>query len=112
VAHDSSDIRELKKIKIESVGGYICSTPKINMFLALNFSVCRTIIVPTELAKKLQENENTKYGLPYSWFVKWATLYYFDADGNEHEIEAEEDSPDTYKRADDMDWQDDDEQED
>jgi len=74
--------------------------------LVLNYRVFRCILVPEELAKKLRENENTKYGLPYSWFVKWATLYYFDADGNEHEIEAEDDPLDTYKEADEMNWDD------
>jgi hypothetical protein len=75
--------------------------------LVVYYAISRDIRVPKELAKKLRENENTEYGLPYSWFVKWATLYYFDADGNEHEIQAEDDN-EGYKRADDMNWEDDD----
>ena len=79
----------------------------------INYAIYRCIRVPKELAKKLRENENTKYGLPYSWVLKRDTLYYFDADGNEHEIEAEDDNEGyNYKRADDIFWEDDDEEED
>jgi hypothetical protein len=73
----------------------------------IKYAIYRCIRVSKELAKKLRENENTKYGLPYSWWVKWATLYYFDEDGNVHEIYAEDDN-EGYKRADDMNWEDDD----
>lgn len=108
MAHDVAGIRELKKfIKLNRVSAYQSAHPSpfkmLTTGLVLNYSISRLIRVPVELAKKLRENENTKYGLPYSWFVKWATLYYFDEDGNEHEIEAEDDN-ESCKRADDMNW--------
>ena len=63
--------------------------------LVLEYNFYRKIDVPNELAKKLQENEEAKWGEPWSWYVKWATLYYCDGEKNEHEINAfDEDSPD------------------
>ena len=42
----------------------------------------------------MEENNNTKFGIPFSWYVRCYTLYYFDADGKEHEIDGGEESPD------------------
>jgi hypothetical protein len=77
----------------------------------IKYAIYRCIRVSKELAKKLRENENTEYGLPYSWVLKSDTLYYFDADGNKHEIEAEDDN-EGYEKAEDIFWEDDDEEED
>jgi hypothetical protein len=30
-----------------------------------------------------------KEGKPWSWYIKWNTLYYLDAEGVEHEVESE-----------------------
>jgi hypothetical protein len=33
-----------------------------------------------------EENKKAKYGVPWSWFIKYDTLYYFDEEGNENEL--------------------------
>ena len=79
--------------------------------LVIKYVFYRCIRVPKELAKKLRKNKDTELGLPYSWVLKRDTLYYFDADGNEHEIESKDDN-EGYEKADDIFWEDDDEEED
>lgn len=56
----------------------------------LEYTVTRQIDVPNEIAKKLKENENAPWGDPWSWYVKYATLYYCDEEGEEHEIQSDE----------------------
>jgi hypothetical protein len=79
--------------------------------LVLDYSFSRIINVPNELAKKLKENENAHYGEPWSWYVKWATLYYCDGDKKEHEIEAQDGDADC-KHDDGQNWDDPEESED
>lgn len=79
--------------------------------LVLEYSCSRRINIPNELAEKLKENENAHWGEPWSWYVKWATLYYCDGDKKEHEINAEDGDVD-YKRDDGQNWDDPEESED
>ena len=74
--------------------------------LVLEYNFTRTINVPNELAKKLKENENVAWGMPWSWYVKWATLYYCDGDKKEHEIEAGAAADHDCKHDDDQTWED------
>jgi hypothetical protein len=73
--------------------------------LVLEYSFSRIIDVPNELAKKLQENKDAEWGQPWSWYVKWATLYYCDGDKKEHEIEAYDGDADC-KHDDGQNWED------
>jgi hypothetical protein len=61
------------------------------MTTALNIQYNRTLVidVPSDIAEKLKENEDTEWGLPWSWYIKYATLYYCDGDGKECEIEGD-----------------------
>jgi hypothetical protein len=72
--------------------------------LSLTYSVSRNFSIPDELAKKLQENKDAEYGLPYSWCIRWATLHYFDADCNEHEIEPDDDDEMDFASPDGVYW--------
>ena len=47
----------------------------------------------------VDDAEFCKYGTPWSWFVRYGTLHYFDADRKEHKIEGENQDAD-YKNAD------------
>jgi len=80
--------------------------------LVLEYNFCRRIDVPNELAKKLQENEEAKWGEPWSWYVKWATLYYCDGDKKEHEIYALDFGGPDCKRHDGQNWDDEEESDD
>jgi hypothetical protein len=37
----------------------------------------------------IEDNKQAKYGTPWSWFVKYDTLYYFDGEEQEHEIQGQ-----------------------
>jgi len=73
--------------------------------LMLTYSATCEVVVPNEIAKKLQENENTEWGKPWSWYVKHATLYYCDEDGEGHRIEGDA-FPVDYKHDGGQDWND------
>ena len=77
------------------------------MTTAININYCNTVTidVPSNIAKKLKENEDVKWGLPWSWYIKWATLYYCDGDGKECEIVGDTSDFD-YKRDNGYDWDD------
>ena len=35
----------------------------------------------------MEENKQIgEMGIPFSWYIRWGSLYYFDADGKEQEI--------------------------
>jgi hypothetical protein len=76
--------------------------------LALEYNIARYISVPNALAKKLKENEDVEWGEPWSWYVKYLTLYYCDGDKKKHEIQCCDDTFD-YKRDDGQEWLDPDE---
>lgn len=76
--------------------------------LQLEYSHSLEIIVPNAIAAKLKKG--AKDGEAWSYYVKWGTLYYLDADLKEHEIESEANEVD-YKRDIGQQWQDEEESE-
>jgi hypothetical protein len=79
------------------------------------YSVSSEWKIPKEL-KLLSEEENKKAkgNIPFSWWIKWDTLHYYDADGVEQELEAEYQASEhtDFKRPDEMEEEDDEEEED
>ena len=52
--------------------------------------------------KLLSVEENNNLGFdevkPFSWYIKWDTLHYFDAEGKEHTVRGGEPDTDDWKR--------------
>lgn len=67
--------------------------------LVLYYTFDRIIRIPTKIARLLQANENEPYGKPWTYYTKWATLYYIDGDGKEQEVRADG-GPEECKRSD------------
>ena len=50
-----------------------------------------------------EENKKAKGNIPFSWWIKYDTLYYIDEDGEEQELEAEyKASESDFKRPDEV----------
>ena len=47
-----------------------------------------------------EQNELAKFKTPWSWYVSWGTLYYFNAKGQERSIESHLEGEPDYKRPD------------
>ena len=48
---------------------------------------CITFRIPEDVTLlSEEESRKSKYKAPFSWYVRYDTLYYIDADGNEQEI--------------------------
>ncbi len=45
----------------------------------------------------LEDNKKAMDGTPFSWWIKWDTLHWYDADGAEQEVEGDASQYD-YKR--------------
>ena len=67
----------------------------MSRIVTATYKVESTFRVP--LGVPLQETEG-EYGTPWSWGVKWDTMFYFDDKGVIHEIEA------THSASDDFDY--------
>ncbi len=47
------------------------------------------LLKPSENRKAHEDERKTGKPVPFSWWIKWATLYYIDADGKQQEIEGD-----------------------
>ena len=87
----------------------MASTPpkSVSMSISIKIDYNNTLCidVPSDIAKKLKANEDLKWGEPWSWYIKWATLYYCDGDGKECEIKGDTSEFD-YKRDSGYNWDD------
>ena len=67
--------------------------------IVANYNLSSSFRVPKDVP--LLSSEENKFGKPWSWYVMWDTLHYFDEEGEEHEIEAYcSASEDDFKRPD------------
>ncbi len=49
----------------------------------------------------VEENDKVKTkDVPFSWYIRWSTLYYLDQDGNEHTIEPDDEPSTNWKHPD------------
>ena len=55
--------------------------------------------IPKNIPLMKYEDENNKDGIAWSWYIKWGTIHYFDADGIEKEIEMDNECNDDIKHA-------------
>jgi hypothetical protein len=53
--------------------------------IMVNYNVYGEFMIPKNIP--LLSSDDNVPGLPFSWYVKWNTLHYLDADGNEMTIE-------------------------
>jgi hypothetical protein len=54
-------------------------------------------IPPTLPLLTPEENAEAEYEQPWSWWIKYDVLNYYDADGKEHKIQGNADQPDNFK---------------
>jgi hypothetical protein len=71
--------------------------------LLLVYKAYQIVTLPNSIAEKLKANQDTEWGKPWSWYVKYATLFYCDGDGVEHEIDSDEVDTD-YKEDEGQEW--------
>ena len=55
--------------------------------LILDYSASATIYLPNAIARKLKEHEGKTYGKPWTYYVKYNELRYWDGEGVEQRIE-------------------------
>jgi hypothetical protein len=72
--------------------------------LMLAYTCHATIVVPVDLARKLRKNASKKCGEPWTYYVKYNQLRYWDGAGVEHRIEGSVPDSD-YKRPDEEEWE-------
>ena len=52
---------------------------------------CVTFRIPKDVTLlSEEESKASKYEAPFSWYVRYDTLYYIDANGNEQEINSDD----------------------
>jgi hypothetical protein len=71
--------------------------------LILQYSAYQIITLPNKIAEKLKENKDTEWGKPWSWYVRFTVLFYYDGNGVKHEVDSEDCDTD-YKEAEDYTW--------
>jgi len=73
---------------------------KMSVIIA-SYSTYIRFVVPAKLKLlSIEENDKVKeFGTPYSWYILYGVLHYFDADGKEQELYGDECEVD-YKRPD------------
>ena len=72
-----------------------------------NYSSFDTFKVPKSIPL-LSVEENDKVmddinPIPWSWWIKWGVLYYYDAEGKQHQLEPMRETSEDYKRPRDCD---------
>jgi len=68
-----------------------------------NYNLCDVFKIPKNIPLlSVEENnkvlDNNLFNVPYSWYVRWGTLYYFDDKKNECKIKCYLNSSDTSKK--------------
>ena len=79
--------------------------------ISASYTAYIDFVIPKDIPLMKFDDKNNKNGVPWSWYVSWGTIHYFDADGKEKEIERNSESHDDIKYAK-PDYDEDDEEED